>query len=223
MFSTELSKIKIKDFKDTLQNISLKPSKQILLKDIDEKFKIISSMKVKNLKDLHELLKNRDEYPQLANKLNVPENYLVLLNREVENYIAESIPLKKLKVFSNIEIEDLTDFGIENTQELYEKTAKKDDRDRISSGACIDEKKIIKGLQLADLTRINGIGLIYAKVLLKMGITSKKDFENTSSKDLLKKFIVANKGIANTKSSMGIEDLNYSKKYSISLDNDIEW
>jgi len=49
MYSTDLTKIKLNEFMETLKNIQLLPSHRILLTDIDLNFKKLKSFGINNL------------------------------------------------------------------------------------------------------------------------------------------------------------------------------
>ncbi len=62
MYSTDLSKIKLDEFLDTLKNIQLLPSHKILLSNIDLNFQKLKNFGLNNLSEIQKLLKNKKNY-----------------------------------------------------------------------------------------------------------------------------------------------------------------
>ncbi|MDD1773962.1 MAG: DUF4332 domain-containing protein, partial [Methanobacterium sp.] len=55
----DLSKISLDDLKDKITSSDLLPSQQILKKGIDDKFKVLKSIDIKNMDELNRKLKNK--------------------------------------------------------------------------------------------------------------------------------------------------------------------
>ena len=83
MYSLDLNKVSIEDFVEILKSIDLLPGRKILLTKIDELSSRLSEKNVHTLFELQRMLKRKSDYPKISSELNLSEEYLTVLNREV--------------------------------------------------------------------------------------------------------------------------------------------
>lgn len=107
MYSTNLAKISLDEFQNILTTIELLPSRKLLLNGLPTLIGILKQKEITNLGALRKLLKNKKAYSELANELSVSEEYLIVLNREINSYVTKPVPLSKLEVFSASELKQL--------------------------------------------------------------------------------------------------------------------
>jgi len=216
MYSTDLTKIKLYDFLETLKTVQLLPSHRILLTDIDLNFKKLKDFGINNLAEIQKLLKNKNEHSTISKKLDIKTEYLIILNRMVNSYVVKSISLDKIGIFNVEELTILKNRKLISTQNYYEHFVKKQSINEIS------KDKLIYALQIIDLLRINGVGIEYAKILYEIGIKSVADYKNTNSQTILQKFKEFNDIKKLTKSNLGINDIDYCRRFCEKLDCEIE-
>ena len=223
MYSTDLKRITLDDFAEILTSIDLLPSRQILLDNLSEVIDGLEQKGIENLASLQKLLKNKKKYPDLANELNVSTDYLAVLNREVNSYVSKPLPLSKLDVYSDVELGQLANAGLKSTKNLYEHGLTPTMRQELSERSGVSEERIIEGLELEDLLRINGVGPIYAKILRETGIKNAVNFLVTPSQELLANYERVNNEKGYSKVKLGIKDIEYCERFCRLLDVDIEW
>jgi len=215
MYTTDLTKIKLDEFMETLKNIQLLPSHRILLTDIDLNFKKIKGLGINNLAEIQKLLKNKKEYSTLSKKLAIETEYLTILNRVINSYEVKPISIDQIGIFTDYELDILKNRKITTTKKYYEHFVKKNSVDEIS------KDKLNYALHIIDLLRINGVGIEYAKILYEIGIKSVSDYKNTKSEIILQKFKDVKDKKKLTKSSLGLNDIEYCRRFCEQLDCEI--
>jgi len=215
MYTTDLKRIKINEFAETLKNIQLLPSHKILLTDIDLNFEKIKKLGLNNLAEIQTLLKNKMEHSTLSQKLEIETQYLIVLNRVINSYEVKPISIDKIGIFAENELTILNGRKITSTKNYYEYFIKKQTIDEISNN------KLDYALRIIDLLRINGVGIEFAKVLYEIGIKSVSDYKNTKSEIILQKFKDVKDKKKLTKSSLGLNDIEYCRRFCEQLDCEI--
>lgn len=223
MYSIDLTKFTLKEFGEVLLSIELLPGRRILLDNLDQTLSKLIDINIVTLSDLQRILKKKGDYASLSKKIFVSEEYLVVLNREINSYESKPLTLDKIEVLTGEEIQSLIDIGIKTTKDLYEKCSKGADRKTILTKTKIDEKKLLTALEITDLLRVNGIGPVYALILNEIGIKSITDYLNMKSEEILSKYQNINERKSYSKAKLGIKDIEYCKRFCKKLDKDIEW
>lgn len=223
MYSTNFEKIAVDEFAELIKSIDLLPSKKILLRDIDTIVPKLKSDGMTNLAQLKKLLKKKKDYPEIAKKYSTDEEYLTILNRDINGYEVKAIGIDKLEVFSEDEIKKLKELNIKTTKNLYENLLTKSQRSDISKKTGISEDTLIEALRVTDLMRINGVGLTFVKLFQGVGVDSVEDYKKFGAEEILKIFNEVNEQKKLTKVKLGIKDMEYCERFCNYLDTDIEW
>jgi hypothetical protein len=223
MYSIDLKKISVKEFTEILHSIDLLPGRRILLNHIDRIANELEKEGNKSLYDLQKVLRKKTDYDKLAVKYSVTEEYITILNREINSYESKPIDIEKLSIFSPKELTILNTNKIKTTADLYMICLGKKTRNEISVKMSIDERKIYNALELIDLLRVNGIGPVYAKILNEIGIKSINDYLKTKSEDILVKYQKINAEKGYSKAKLGLKDIEYCKRFCKKLKKEIEW
>lgn len=223
MYSTDLKVISTDEFTDILKNAYLTKSQRVVLEGLDDVMAVINDKGIEDLDELQYLLKWKAEYPAIANELNVDENYLKVLNRLINAYEVKPMSLSKLLIFDEDEIAELKLKEIVNTRDYYHAALDSDKRNTLSEITDITMDKIIHALHIVDLLRVNGIGLVFAQILYDMGIKTAAQYNNTPSQDILDKFNEINEAEQRTDSKLGLNDIDYCRRFIDKLDDDVDW
>ncbi len=80
--------------------------------------------------------------------------------------------------------EKLVNAGIKTVEFLLEKGASKSGRKALAEETGIDESKILKWVNMADLFRIKGIGSQFAELLEATGVDTVKELRNRNAENL---------------------------------------
>jgi hypothetical protein len=219
MYSIELSEISLEAFEETIKTVELLPSRRVLADQISVLVPRLTKMGVTDLAGLSRLLKDKARYQELADDLSVSEDYLTLLNREVNSHRSKPVALVKLDAFSEAELDRLRAVGVRSTKDLYERCAIRSERVELIRKAGLSERTLIAALELANLVRINGVGPAFARFLRDLGVRSPQDFLETESTDILRRYQETQENGA----TLRVEDLEYCRRFCVRLSSDIVW
>lgn len=86
----------------------------------------------------------------------------------------------------------LAEAGIKTTEKLLQEGAAKKGRKAIADATGIDEKKILRWINMADLFRIKGVGEEYSDLLEAAGVDTVKELRNRNSANLHAKMCEVN-------------------------------
>jgi hypothetical protein len=223
MYSTNLERISLDEFQEILTSIDLLPSRKILLEGLSTLIEKLKQKGIGHLEALQKLLKNKKRYPELAEELGVSVDYLTVLNREINSYESKPVPLSKLGVFSDEELEELKGAGLKSSRDLYERGLRRSDRSMLSEKLSFPPERIVTALELSDLLRITGVGPVYARILKEMGINNAVKMLEIDSREAIEAYKRINAEKNYSKVNLGIKDIEYVKRFCRKLDSDIHW
>lgn len=223
MYSTDLTSISLDTFEETILTVDLLPSRKLLAEGISDLVPELGLFGIDTLEDLRRLLRDKGRYADLAVDLGVDEQYLIVLNREVNSYVSTPVALSQLNVFTESELERLRLAGIRSTKALYEQCTLPLDREAIFVEHDLDEDRLAVALELSNLVRINGVGPAFAQFLRGLGIRSPHDFNATDPLEILGRYRQSAGEKPDPGPDLRLEDVEYCRRFSLRLSNDIEW
>jgi nucleotidyltransferase/DNA polymerase involved in DNA repair len=210
----DLEKYDLQKFKKSIQNRDMIPSRVILKEKIEERFQLLKSIGIENLKDLIDELKTKQNIEVFSKKSTLSIEYLTILNREAKSYLPSPIPLKKFTGINTGDILKLEEIGIKNSKQLFNKAKTKDEIKRLSEVTGIAIERIKELVSLSDLSRLYGVGPVFARMIYDVGIKSVKVFIKHSPAE----FIEIYENETRKKADFGVNDI----KFSIELAKELE-
>ena len=96
--------------------------------------------------------------------------------------------------------EKLRECGVKDTDTLLEQGCTKAGRKKLAEASGLDEKRILKWVNMADLCRISGVGEEYSELLEGAGVDTVKELRTRNAANLTKACADAN------------EQKNYTRK-----------
>ena len=222
MYSTDLSTIDLTTFEETVLTVDLIPSRRMLADGISNVVCALRRIGVGDLGDLRRLLRDKARYSDLAVNLEVSEQYLTVLNREVNAYVSKPVPLARLGVFTDRELESLRSAGVTSSKTLYERCSLTSERTNLVDELGLDRIRLELALDLSDLVRINGVGPSFARFLRDLGIRGPHEFNAIDPTDVLDRYRESIAAEATPGPDLRIEDLEYCRRFSQHLSDDIE-
>ena len=221
-YPLDLSTISLERFQEILTTFELLPSRKVLADHMAEVVARLGAEDVTDLDALRKLLADKKRYPELAERLGVDGDYLIILNREVNAYKTKALTLARLEVFSDEELTALAGAGITSTKHLYERCCLKAERENLVSDLGIDLARLENALKMANLIRVNGAGPSFARFFIEIGLTRPEDFRDIDPVEIADRY---NASIADDPSQPKLrhEDIDYCKRFSEGLQTDIEW
>lgn len=221
MYSVDLTKFSLEEFEKILLTSRLLPSQRLILEDLSLNMQKLKNKGLKNLQNVHDLLKKKDAYPSISRETEISEAYLMIINRMVNSYIVKPLPLDKLMIFTKEELSGLAEEGIKNTKHYYDSLLNASQRENIAGKVNIPLARLEYALHIIDLLRINGVGVEYAKILYEMRIQSVQEYNKTPSETILASFNELNRNKVYSKATLGISDIEYCRRFCQKLDCDI--
>ncbi len=219
----DLKKITIDDYRIKLESAYLPPSRLILKDKLDERFGYFKSIGIKNVKELIQLLKNKNTFAKLSTIDFLTSEYLTILLRELNSTLPKPNKIADFDWISKDTIEKLEKIGIKNTEKLYDKVKTIADRQHLINSEGISDTDILELTKLTDLSRIKWVGVTYAKILYDLGVDT---VEKVSKEDPIVLHHSINKRIKEQnifKGAIGLNDVKILIETARELPLEIEY
>ncbi len=209
----DLEKYSLQRFKLSLQKRDMIPSRVILKEKIEDRFEILNTNGISNLKALIDALKTKQKIEMFSKKSNLSIDYLTILKREASSYLPNPIRLKYFPGTDSKAIEALENIGIKNTKQLFTKVKIAGEINQLSQLTGVSIEKLNELTSLSDLARLYGVGPVFARIIYDAGIESVKTFVKYNAEEFIS--IYENK--TQKKADFGVNDM----KFSIELAKDL--
>jgi hypothetical protein len=171
-YHLDLQHIPLEKYKQTLKAAELIPSRRALKEQIDDRFSRLRVQGIANLAEFLDAAKITAKVAELAGKTGIPVEYLTLLRREVNALLPNPKNLKDFPGGEGSIVEKLAARGIKNTKQLFESALTGRQRADLAREAGIDPEKLLELVKLSDLSRIYGVGPVFARLLYDVGFDS---------------------------------------------------
>ncbi|MCP3997589.1 MAG: DUF4332 domain-containing protein [bacterium] len=221
-YALDLSTFSLRRFAEITTTAQMLPSRQPLADGISDVVPRFEELGVTDLGALRKLLSDKNAYRQLGDRLDVDESFLKLLNREVNAYRTKPLPLAKLEVLSDGDLQGLADAGIKTSKDLYERCSIRADRAELARHVGVSPADLLIALKLSNLVRINGAGPVFAQFLLDLGMNGPEDVVAADSDSVIERFD-ASDSFDPTGPRLRPDDIDYCKRFCEGLQTDIEW
>ena len=222
-YHINLKEISLDQYKQTLKQSELIPSRRILKEQIDQRFKQLRDRGISNLDDLLCSAKNAKKIADLAKNTGLSEEYLTILRREVNALIPQP---KNLRDFPGVEpsiVEKLEKRGIRNSKQLFLATRSQQERTRLSKAADIDSEKLLELVKLADLSRVYGVGPIFARLLFDGGADTVESLAQADSEQLFRQLEYRYLEAGYSKADFKERDIRFCIRMARNLPKSIEY
>jgi nucleotidyltransferase/DNA polymerase involved in DNA repair len=213
-YSIEPAKLSLERFFELTRSKKLIPSRITLHHKTGERFRLLASLGIENLAQLIGALGNKKKMQQVASSTGIPLEILVLLKREAGSYMAKPFPLSDFPGIPYEFTEVLKSRGIRNTRDFFEKVQSSAQRREVSTSTGIPESRLQEIYSLCDLSRITGVGGLYARIIFEAGISSTLDFANTNAATHNEKYLKVIEKYAYPAKPLGEDDIRYCIDYA---------
>ena len=197
-YTLPLEQISLCDYRQLLRQQNLLPGRRILLEQLDERFALLTSSGLANLAQLSAVLATPAKLTSLAVKTDIPEEYLVILRRELGSLAQKLVPLCDFPECDEAQIRELANAGIRNSRDYWEQRRKPDDT--LSS--------------LCDLVRINGVGAVAARAFYEAGFGDVAAVAQSNAVDMLSRVYTVNAEKGYYKAKLGEKDMQFCIDYA---------
>lgn len=219
VYHIDPEKILLKSFFTSLDSRELIPSRTPLKEKLWARFKTIQSTGLVTLGDLLVALKTKPEIEAFSKRTGLDKTYLTLLKREASSYFPNPVQLNKFSGLNPQLISALEERGIKNSKQLFDRAAKMDDLISLMSESNVSEAELKELIHLCDLSRLYGVGPVFARMLYDIGIDSVKRFQSCSAGDIIKIYEEATKKKADFTEKDILFTLEMAKELDLILEN----
>ena len=217
-YHIKLENYSLEKFKNSLKSRDMIPSRVILKDDIDERFAILESNDISNLKELTDRLKTKMKIEHFSDETGLSIEYITILNREAKSYLPNPIRLDKFPGIETKYLIRLADVGIMNSRQIFNEVGDKITRDQLAEKTEIPIEILNELVCLSDLARVYGVGPVFARMIYDVGIKSVKEFVEISAEE----FIRIYEEKEQKKADFGINEIRFSLELAKELDIAVE-
>jgi hypothetical protein len=180
-YTLEPARITLEEFYWLTRNKELLPGRVLLHELMEERFLKLSDAGIVHMGSLIKSMRSKEDVSTLSAITRIPVNYLLLLKREAGSYLARPFPLSHIPGIPFEYTEILKTIDIRHTRDFFERVQTGDDRIKISARTGIPLERLKEIFNLTDLSRITGVGAIFARVIYEAGITSVCEFAGSEA------------------------------------------
>jgi len=222
-YHIDLEQFRLERFKQILETSELLPGRRILKERVSERFGMLESMGITNLKELIAALGTKKKAERFAQESGLPRDYLVILRREANSYMPKPFNLSGIPGVDPKHIERLAALGIKNTKHLFERARSKSDRAELARLADVPSSNLLELVKLSDLARIGGVGPVFARLLYEAGADTIEKFLKRSPDELLERLHAINKEKEYTRIMPSLKDIAYCIETARELPKAVEY
>lgn len=222
-YHIDLKEFSLKKFKGEIEDSTPLPSRKILKENLDERFEILKENGVFNLQDLTNLLKTPKKAREFAEKSGLPEDYLLILRREVNSYTPNPVNLDKFPGVEEETLIKLKSAGIKTSFHLFKRVKTLEDRENLTAELGIDHGELLELTKLTDMVRIKWVGPVFARIFLDSGTDTLQKVSEADAKTFYKKLVEINREKHYTKSTFALSDVELCVKVAGMVPKVIEY
>lgn len=201
-YSLDLSQINVTEYEALLKSQNLLPGRRILLENIERNFSAIRSLGINTAEQLKKELSTPQKIAALAVKSGIPEEYLVILKRELGSLEQKPVPLASFPALDAALLKALEEKGVRSSKDYLERAA--------GTSAELDA--------LCDLVRINGVGAVAARAFYEAGYRSVPDVARAEAGEMLKRVNAVNEQKKYYSAKLGVKDMQFCIDFAVLLE-----
>ena len=208
-YQLNLRGISLDQYRQTLQEAELIPSRRILKEQIEDRFARLQAQGISNLAEFLDAVKSTRKINELAGKTDLSVEYLTLLRREINALLPKP---RNLRDFSGIDpatVEKLAVRGIKNSRQLFGNALSGERRAELSRQAQIDPEELLELVKLSDLSRLYGVGPVFARLLYDAGVDSAEAIARADSSQLFDRLSKAYLAAGNSRVDFKERDISF--------------
>lgn len=215
VYTLDPKQISIARFYELTVSKRLIPSRIELHEMIDERFRILMDSGIQSLGELLRILNSKRDLKVFASASGIPETYLILLRREAGSYLARPFPLSDFPGIPHEYVEVLKSKEIRNSKDFFEAVQTSDQQMQMARDTGIPVARLQEIMSLSDLSRITGIGGVFARIVYESGIKSVEQFAGTDPGDQYEKYMSIIEKHGYRAGHFAREDIQYCIDYAM--------
>jgi hypothetical protein len=221
-YHLDLSQITLVQYGQTLKAAELIPSRRFLQEDVARRFAQLREAGIDTLEELLAAVKNKARLAELAERTGLDQHYLTVLRREVGSLLPSPRNLRDFPGVDTGIVEKLAERGCKNTKQLFDRARSRTGRAELAAECGIDDEELLELLQLSDLSRLYGVGPVFARLLYNAGIDSVQAIAASASGRLFEQLAAAYLAAGNPRVDFTERDLAFCIQMAARLPAGIE-
>jgi nucleotidyltransferase/DNA polymerase involved in DNA repair len=218
----DLNQYRLDRYKNILERAELLPGRRMLKEKITERFEKISGQGIENLYDLVTALKSSKTIQRLSERTDIPEEYLVILKRELSRFLPKSVYLSDFPGVSPVLIKKLHKMGIQNSLQIFDYADTIEKRKLLSKEIDEPVSALDELVNLSDVSRIWGVGPVFCRIFIETGTDTVKKIALANASELYEQLISVNKTKGYTKAIFTEKDITHCIDIAKELPKTIE-
>jgi predicted flap endonuclease-1-like 5' DNA nuclease len=206
-YHIDAENIGLDDLQRRIEGTDLVPSRASLLDGLKMKLQALEQQGITTLASLRNELKNAKRREAVSNVTGIDVQYLILLRREIEGYFPKPPTLKAFDWLPKEEIVKLEENRMRDAAALYQAAASAESRTELAGSIGVDVAVLEALVRLADLTRVQWVSPMAARMLVEAGCDSVSMLAAADSEDLYKALVRVNEGGRFFKGKIGLRDV----------------
>jgi hypothetical protein len=213
-YGIDPTQISLEEFRELTASRRMLPSRLMLQEQMDRRFGVLHRHGMEHVGDLLKTLGSKSKIEDFSRLSGLSMDYLVLLKREAGSYLARPFALSEFPGIPFEYIELLKSRGIKTTRDFYEKLQTRQEQSEFSAASGIPSYRLMEIFTLCELSRITGVGGVFARILYEAGIRSTEDFASMDPAVLLERCrqVIEKHGYEAGK--LGEKDMQYGISYA---------
>jgi len=213
-YSIDPDLVSLEEFRELTAGRNMLPGRIMLQERMEERFGLLKASGIESLGMLLRFLASKSKIESYAERTGFMTQYLTLLKREAGSYLASPFPLSNFPGFPFEYTELLKSRGIKHTKDLYEQAQTKQQQAQMAADTGIPSYRIEELFSLCDLSRISGVGGVFARTIYEAGIRSVEELAGTAISTQLSRYRKVIEKYNYAAGNLGEEDIRYGIHYA---------
>ncbi len=222
-YGIDLEAFSLARFRDSLERGEVLPGRQVLKEEIPERFAVLESMGIDNLKALIDALKAKRRVETFSQASGLPMDYLVILRREANSYVPKPVGLGSFPGIDPGNVENLAALSIKHSKHLFERGRTKGDRVELSRLAKVPGDDLLELVKLSDLARVSGVGPVFARLLFEAEASTVEELAACTPEALSERLVAIVLEMGYTEAMVPLKDVKHCINAARSLPKVIEY
>lgn len=203
----DLEKYPLDKYREILKESELLPGRRILHEQLDKRFDRFKMCGITDLQQLVENLKTKSRISHLSADTGVPEEYLVILKRELNRLLPKTVTISEFPGADTVLVSKLNEIGVKNTGHLFKQCDTRKKRNALSNELNTGIDKLEELTKMADLSRIWGVGPVFCRIFYETGVDTVKKVAKAKAEPLYKALMKVNEEKKYTKARFVVKDV----------------
>jgi hypothetical protein len=213
-YTLDPDQMDLEQFIQLTRSRKMLPSRIELHQQMDFRFGVLRQSGIAKLGELLRILGSKTKLEGYSEESGLSVDYLVLLKREAGSYLARPFPLSGFPGIPFEYTEILKSKGFANTRDFFEKVQSDQQQAEVSTECGIPLARLKELHALCDLSRITGVGGVFARVVHEAGIRSAREFADTDANTHFRKYKAVIDKYGYAAGHFSEEDIQYCIDYS---------